>query len=470
MNARIPEWIHAILPRHIALAALCGLSVIYMACFRYDLYGIEEGAARALLLNWALGSNILNPVAILGLPDMRSLLFSPLNFHWIGDLIAAKTLVMFLTLATGLMLYRWAEKQLDDETALFATGLWLIAPLTMSQADSLGAGNFMILACVLCYWSAGYYRASTHAMPGNYFVLLLLIALASSMHPAGIGMAIGLAWHETRVHRPKQRKRIALLIGLSLMFFFVLASRTGWPSLELFSNPILALATVLEGDLADVPSFGVGLLVLGLLLLALFAGIRRIRDDLFSTMLLGGIVVGAVSADIAWAELVLTYILFEGLHGLISVNNRFGGHGLMRRRGIIVVCVLVLTLGFMLGDKQRFLFNRAHGMHRVDRVIAKIGELTSNMTGQTLVASQWPGRTMLATRRGALPLPPVHTGDPDRFLRQMHGVIFLVYDHHDLRMKAMNRQVAELSNRIKTESILPGGIILRLPGEVLNKP
>ncbi|MDQ6959788.1 MAG: hypothetical protein Q9M27_02075, partial [Mariprofundaceae bacterium] len=338
-------------------------------------------------------------------------------------------------------------------------------PLTISQIDSLGAGNILILACILCYWSAGYYRASVHPMPGNYFVLMLLIALASSMHPAGVGMAIGLAWHETRVHRPAQRKRIALLIGLGVMLSFVLASRTGWPSLEFFINPIPGLATVLEGDLTDAPSFGLGMLVLGLLLLALFAGVRRMRGDLFSSMLLGGIMVGAACADTAWAELVLTYILFEGLHGLVLVNNRFGGHGLMRRRGIVAVCVLVLTLGFMIGDKQRFLFNQAHGMHRVDSLIARLGGLTAGMKDRTLVASQWPGRTMLATRRGALPLPPVRMDDPQAFLHQMHGVTFLVYDHHDPRMKAMNRQVAELSNSIKTEAILSGGIILRLPAQ-----
>ncbi len=463
MNARISGWIHSILPRHIALAALCGLSVVYMACFRYDLYGVEEGAARSLLLDWSLGSSMLNPVAILGFPDMRALLFSPLNFHWIGDLTAARVLVMFLTLATGLMLYRWAEKRLNDEAALFATGLWLIAPLTISQINSLGAGNILVLACILCYWSAGFYRASVHATPGNYFVLLLLTALASSMHPAGIGMAAGLAWHETRVQRPARRKRIALLIGLALMLFFILASRAGWPSLELFQNPMPALAAVLEGDLADVPSLGLGLLALGLMLLALLAEIRRIRDDLFSSMLLGGIMVGAISADMAWAELVLTYILFAGLHGLIALNNRLGGYGLLRRRGVAAVCVLTLTSGFMLVDKQRLLFNQAGKMHRVDMLIEEVGELTKDLKGQTSVASQWPGRTMLATRRGALPLPPLRAGDPDGFLRQMHGVMFLVYDHHDAGMKAMNRQVAELSNRIHTESILPGGVILRLP-------
>lgn len=463
MNTRISGWVQSILPRHIALAALCGLSVVYLASFRYDLYGIEEGAARSLLLDWSVGSNVLNPVAVLGFPDMRALLFAPLNFHWIGDLTAARTLTMFLTLVTALMLYRWAEKELNDETALFATGLWLIAPLTMSQASSLGAGIFMIFACILCYWSAKYYRASTHATPGNYFVLLLLLALASSMHPAGLGMAAGLAWYETRVHRPAKRKCIALLIGIGLMLFFIVVSRMGWPSLSLFINPMPTLAMVLEGGLADVPSFGFGLLVLGMLLLALLSGMRRIRDNLFSCMLLGGVIVGAVSANMAWAELVLVYILFEGLHGLVLLNNRFGGHGLIRRRGMVVVCVLALTIGFVSVDKQRFLFNRAHGMHRVDSLIARLDELTAGMSDKFMVASQWPGRTMLATRRGALPLPPVRKGDPDAFLRQMHGVQFMVYNHHDPKMKAMNRQVAELSNRIKTEDILAGGIILRLP-------
>jgi len=160
---------------------------------------------------------------------------------------------------------------------------------------------------------------------------------------------------------------------------------------------------------------------------------------------------------------VLTYILFEGLHGLVLVNNRFGGHNLIRRRGMVAVCVLAISMGFMLVDKQRFLFNRAHGMHRVDSLIARLSDLTSDRKDKGMVASQWPGRTILATRRDALPLPPVRKDDPDGFLRQMHGVRFMMFNHHNPRMKAMNRQVAELSNRIKTEAMLPGGIILRLP-------
>jgi len=465
MISRFSEWVHAIAPRHIALAGLCGLSVVYLACFRYDLYGVEEGAARALLLNWSLGSHMLNPVAIMGFPDMRALLLAPLNFHWIGDLTAARTLAMFLTLATGLMLYSWAEKQLGDETALFASGLWLIAPLTISQAGSIGAGNFLVLAGILCYWSSGYYRASKHATPGNYFVLLLLIALAASMHPAGLGMAAALLWHETLIQRPARRKRVALYIGLGLMLFLILASRAGWPALSFFVNPLPALTTVLTGGSVADPSLGSGLLALGLLLIALLAGIRRSRDDLFSAMLLGGVMAGLVSANEAWAELALTYILFEGLRGLIQLNNRFGGNGLLRRRGMAIFLVMLLSTGFMIADKQYFLSNRTNQLHGVDNVIARLGEITAAMDEQTMVATQWPGRTMLATRRGALPLPPLRKDNPDAFLHQMRGVSFLVYDPNSSGMKGMNRQVAELSNRIRTEAMLPGGIILRLPDQ-----
>ncbi len=465
MTTRFPSIAQIFAPRHVALAALCGLSVIYLACFRYDLYGVEEGAARALLLNWSLGSHMLNPIAIMGFPDLRALLLAPLNFHWIGDLTAARTLAMFFTMATGLMLYRWAEQQLGDEVALFATGLWLIAPLTIDQADSIGAGNFLILACVLSYWSSGYYRASTHATPGNYFVLLLLIALAVSMHPAGLGMAAALLWHETLLQRPARRKRAALYIGVGLMLFFILVSRAGWPALSFFVSPAPALTAVLRGAPVEFASFGFTLLSAGLLLVALAAGIRRSRDDLFSAMVLGGIVAGLLCADAAWAELVLTYILFEGLRGLIRLNDRFGGEGLIRRRGLAGLLVMLLCTGFMLADKQYLLSNRASVMHREDRVIALLGELTAGMDEQTLVAVQWPGRTMLATRRGALPLPPVRREDPDAFLHQMRGVAFMAYDPNSPGKKALNRQVAELSNRIHTEAMLAGGIILRLPDQ-----
>ena len=216
----------------------------------------------------------------------------------------------------------------------------------------------------------------------------------------------------------------------------------------------------------DAPSFGAGLLASGLLLIAILAGMRRSRTDLFSAMLLGGVIVGLVSANEAWAELALTYILFEGLRALIQLNDRFGGQGLLRRRGLAAMLVMLLSTGFMLTDKQYFLSNRAHEMHQVDSVIARVAKLTAGMDAQTMVAIQWPGRTMLATRRGALPLPPLHKDNPDAFLHQMRGVSLLVYDPNSPGKKAMNRQVAELSNRIRTEAILPGGIILRLPDQV----
>ena len=178
-------------------------------------------------------------------------------------------------------------------------------------------------------------------------------------------------------------------------------------------------------------------------------------------MLIGGIILGLAAADRAWAQLALVLILFHGLHALVAFNSRLSG-GLLARRGVVGLSVVVLCTMFMLLDKQRFLFVQAGRLHATDAVIAELVEITAQKKGDILTASQWPGRTMLATRRGALPLPPPRE-DRDAFLRQMRGVDYMIFDPYDRRNKALGRLVAALSNRIKTVRILPGGVILRLP-------
>ncbi len=459
--ALYPEKISA---RHWGLAGLCLLSVAYLALCRYDLYGVDEGAARGLLLDWSVASQMLSPVAVLGFPDMRALLFAPLDVHWIGDIIAAKVLTIYLTLAAALMLYRWAEKNLGDETALLATGLWLISPLTISQVDSIGAGNYLILSAIVCHWLESRFRATAQTVSTYYFMLLLVTAFAAGMHPAGLGMAIGLAWYWLRNDGGFPKKRIALLSGMGLMIAFILTSRMGWPEFNLFGSPFPALAGVLTGDTLDTPAVGPAMIVLALLVLVAAAAMRRTGDGLLATMMIPGIVLGAMAADLAWAQLVLVMILFEGIHALIGFNSRFRSTGPLARRGITAVAVVALCTAFMLMDKQRFLFIHAGRLHPTDEVIAGLADLSASRQGNFLVASQWPGRTMLATRRGALPLPPLKQ-DPDAFLRQMRGVAYMVFDHNNSHNSALSRQVAELSNRIKTVKILSGGVILRLPAD-----
>jgi len=75
---------------------------------------------------------------------------------------------------------------------------------------------------------------------------------------------------------------------------------------------------------------------------------------------------------------------------------------------------------------------------------------------------------MLATRSGALPLPPAKN-DPQAFLKQMHGVTYIAFDYHDRHNNALRRQVAEMSDRIKTLSIQQGGVILQLPSAVSSQ-
>jgi len=451
-------------PRYAGLTGLCLLALLDLALCRYDLYGIDEGAARGLLLDWSIASQVLNPVAILGFPDMRALLFAPLDIHWIGDLTAAKVLTMYLTLAAALMLYRWAEKNLGDETALLATGLWLLAPLTISQIDSIGTGNYLILSAVICHWLESRFRATSQTISTWYFLLLLITAFAASMHPAGLGLAAGLGWHWLRDDGGFPRKRLALLSGMGLMIAFVLLSRMGWPELALFINPYPALSGIIAGDAMDTPSIGLAMIALALLVLSTVAAMRRAEANLFGVMLTSGLIFGAAAADHAWAQLALVMILFEGGYALIRLNSRFRGNGLLARRGITAVVVVALCTIFMLMDKQRFLFIHNNGLHPTDEVIANLADLSGGRQASFLVASQWPGRTMLATRRGALPLPPVKN-DPEAFLRQMRGVAYMAFDHNDSHNRALNRQVAQLSDRIKTVSILPGGVILKLPPE-----
>jgi len=452
-------------PRYVGLATLCLLTLVYLVLFRYDLYGIDEGAARGLLLDWSVGSKTLSPVAVLGFPDMRALLFAPLNVHWIGSLTAVKVLTMYLTFATALMIYRWAEQNIDDETALFATGLWLIAPLTISQVDSLGAGNFLVLSAVTIYWIEKHFRATSQVISGYYFILLLLIAFAVSMHPAGLGIAAAVAWSWVRDNGGSPRKRNILFAGMTAMIFFVLVSRMGWPGVEVITNPLPALSNAVTGPIFEKPLVGFGLLATGLLILSIVAAISR-KMDLLSFMLVLGIIFGLLAPDDSWGELVLTMILFEGIAALIALNSRLSSTNLAARRGLVALAVVLLSSIFMLMDKQRYYFIHEHRLNGSDELIEAMVKILPDESPSTLIASQWPGRTMLATRRGTLPLPPVKKGgDEDRetFLQRTHGISYMLFDHHDKDNAALVRQVARLSDRIKTVVVKPGGVIVKMP-------
>jgi hypothetical protein len=450
-------------PRWVGLAALCLLSLVYLALFHYNRFGIDEGAAHGLLLDWTIGSEKISAVATFGFPDLRALLFAPLNFNWVGDLTAAKVLTMYLTFATALMLYRWAEKTLDDETALFATGLWLVAPLTIAQTDSIGTGNYLAFCAIASYWLDQYLRASTRTISGYYFIIVMVMALAVSMHPAGLGMALAMAWSWWRHGGGNARRRYAMIGGLGVFISFVLFSRMGWPEVETF-QPMRALAGILIGDLSYFKSLPIGFALVSavLLLLSAIAAVKRSRD-VFSMMLITGLVVGLIAPDHGWAQLALLLILYEGIKALITLNSRVNVTSVMARRGLVAVAVFALSFLFMIGDKEHFLLKEHHRLQPTDQVISDLARLTSATSKPIYVASQWPARTMLATRRDAFPILRPVKDDPEAYLKRMQGITYMVFDQYDNRNKLLRRVVAELSDRIQTIAILKGGVILQLP-------
>jgi hypothetical protein len=78
------------------------------------------------------------------------------------------------------------------------------------------------------------------------------------------------------------------------------------------------------------------------------------------------------------------------------------------------------------------------------------------------VASQWPGRTMIACRCSALPLPPA-SEDETLFLANLKGTQFVVFDPLDPVNRDLSRSFAMLGGaRAETLALQPGGVLLQL--------
>src|SRR3569832_682049 len=82
-----------------------GGALLSLDLLRTTPYGLDEGAARGLLLIWSISDKNNNPIVTLGIPDFRALLFIPLGAYWPGSLIAAKNNTKTHTNTTNTLLY-----------------------------------------------------------------------------------------------------------------------------------------------------------------------------------------------------------------------------------------------------------------------------------------------------------------------------------------------------------------------------
>lgn len=426
------------------------------------------------MLAWSIGDQVASAAFTLGAPDIRAIFFLPLGFLWPGQVIAAKVLTLLTMAGAGVALYRWRRRDDQAEAALLATGLLLIAPLTIDGINLLSAAAFLLaiygaaapLNRMLC--------SARATFGGSFFAQLGACAAAVTLHPAGLAYPAMLFYTWLR-HPPDQRHREHFLAGIPLAVLLVLAMRLGWPGMIWGQNPLPAAAAVFSGSRAQVPLSSWELLA-GFALLALTAAValherRRLLADLTGGTLLLGVLFGAVAADRTWGVLMLALLLYGGLPWLLRACAPLTGRGLLLERGWLWLLLLLICTAFMRRDRSDYEAGRHQLLSAEDQLISDFAEGVNSVrsgdntgggrsTAPILVASSWPARTSIACKCDGLPLPPA-AKDPDSQLAMMRGVSYVILaDNTDNR--ALARNFAQLGPRIEVLSREPGGVVLRL--------
>ena len=442
------------------MVGFCLLALAYYYLFRYDSYGIEEGAARALLINWSIVHQIANPIAFFGVPDLRAILFILLSLHWVGSLAAAKVFTMLILFATALFMHRWSCARDGDEVAMLATGLLLLSPLCLMQSDSVGGGIYLLFGFISIYWLHDKLRRSEVTVPGYYFLMLVLVALVVSIHPVGLAAPIALLVAWQRIPHQQRKQRI-VMIGVAISMVVMVLVRWGWSGMEDVTPIPRVLSDIWLGSpLIHGAHDWLGYLIALLLLAALVAvPIWRRLDLMAGTLLLAG-VIGLFHPDAVWATMVMTLLYYLGMPALIRLNTTIGGASLIGKRGLVLLLVTVVAVVCMQSMKQMAQIRPSGLKSPSDMLISVLAQDAAMRDRPFQAASQWPGRTMLATRRDVFPLPPV-SDDIDRLRRNVKPLTHMVFDYRAPRLQPLTHSMAALNGEWETVAITAAGVALR---------
>lgn len=451
-------------PRHFGLAGLCLLAYVFIALFHYDRYGIEESAALDLLLNWSIVHQIASPVAFYGVPDLRAILFVPLDLHWVGSLIAAKVYTMFFLFGTALMLYRWAESRYGSEAAMIAAALMLISPICLLQTDSIGSGVYLLWSIAVAHQLDRLILASERTAPSWLFLQVLICALAVSLHPMGVAVPLALMWRWYR-ERQESAKAKRMLISLLLVTALMLFLRWGWYGIEPAAvNPLRILSDALLSSsllhLSD--SWGIGLIIANLGLFAALGSLlaERLEIDRTALMLILASAIGALHADHAWVLIYWTMTLYLGVPLLIKLNEQIGWRGVVGQRGLVLLLSMLIVVVATNTAKNSYRLRGIQLKSDTDMVIAVLEQAAEKAgNGPFLAASQWPARTLLVTRRDVLPLPPA-MDDVAMFRKKIAGITHMAFNPKQEDQHQLARNMAALSHEYVTVALLPGGVVV----------
>lgn len=465
MLERIPKPVLFVL-----MMSAWGGAIILFQLVRFNAFNLDEGAAMALLLNWSVSDQIINPVATYGGPDFRALLFIPLGLYWPGSMVAAKVFTLMFCFAAALFLYKWSENSDGKESALIATGLFIISPVLIYLADTIAVAPFLLTIFGAGLYLDKKYRASPHTISSLYFVQMLVVAIAITLHPMGLSYPLALAWQwHKNPKSDKQKKQVWTGIGITVVV--ILAMQTGWIDIAWGSNPLTSLHNAIMGYNLREPylEHWIGGAVAGsFLLYLLLRDFKKLSDNLMGSMLILSLAIGLTAADQNWALIAIAVLLYRGIPVLIIINKAFKTLNFMGQRGVVFVSIILVSLLFMQANKSYAIQINSEVLTPRDQLIQRLAEEALDPDKPFLAASQWPAQTMIVCRRDVLRLPPARENGPE-LLKIIKGITHIIFDHRDIKNNALARNIAELSGHTETIDIQQSGVIVKIR-EVADEP
>ena len=472
------KWFSRIPQEYFAYLALVLWGALSYLLLHKTPYGIDEGAARALLLVWSVSEDVVSPIVTLGLPDFRSIFFVPVGYLWVGNIVAAKVFTLLVMACAVWAIHRWRQHTGNSESALLASGLLMISPLLIEQIDMIAVVPYLLITFALGTWLDQIYRESPRAFGGLYFSQIVLCLVSVTLHPIGLAypMALLWAWYKT----PADTKHRNHFFG-GIVFVVVLALllTMGWHHTEWFTNPIRSLSSLLSGPMSteDTGIFrwisGIG--ILAILLLVIWRQASDLWADFLGRTLLIALIIGMLVGDETWSIVALAICLYWGFPLLLpSANSSSGFWG---QRGMAMLLLFVVSTTFMLVDKAHYQMVLSGNLSPRDSLIKALvedsGYFLNEESDQKItakkpvrVASQWPGLTMLACRCDALPLPPP-AKDSEALLAMLRSVHYLIFDPRDPKNSSLAHNLATMdAGKVETVLLQSGGVVVEVKNAV----
>jgi len=472
--------ISSIKPRYIALGlfTLWLGALLLFGLIHSDVFGLEEAAAKNLILIWSLVDQIASPVGYYGAPDLRALLLFPAGLYWSGSILAAKVLTSIIFFYSAILLYN-VYKTEENEAIIIGISLLLISPILITQIDAVGSGPFLLLSFALAHLADKRYRSASHHLNGWFFIQILMIALAVSLHPMGLAYPIALVWIWWQEHDNPAAKK-AVIMSAVITTMVILVFRNGWPDLQNWLiNPVQSLSDATMNGMSGLENkanIGVGVLLFCLLGYIVAKDWKNTFSTLTGRTMVFGVIIGLLYADAGWAMITLTLLLIRGIPLLIQANDSFKAQHAVAQRGAVIAGVFVIATLFMLSNKTYVQQKNLELLAPVDSVIRTVCAEAADPDKPFKAASQWPARTLMACRRDVLPLPPSFPSGRE-LIASMKGFTHIAFDHSIEKNKGLVDNMSELSGLTETLSLQKAGVVVYfkpikevVPSEQPKKP